>query len=147
MDKPITSILQRKGDWVITTHRSATVLETIERMVDHNVGAIIVTDRNRIEGIFTERDYLRRVTLQGRSAETTRIEDVMTTEVVTVTPQATIRHCMETMTNFRCRHLPVEREGQLAGIISIGDCVKTLFSSAEEQVEELTHYISGTYPR
>ena len=147
MDKSVTSILQQKGDWVITTHRSATILDTIERMVEHNVGAIVVTDRGEIEGIFTERDYLRRVTLKGRAAESTRIHDVMTSEVVTVTPDTTIRECMATMTQRRCRHLPVERDGHLAGIVSIGDCVKELFSTAEVQVQELTQYISGAYPR
>ncbi len=146
MDTPIASILKRKGDWVITIHPTATVFEAIGRMVEHNVGAILVTERGKVKGIFTERDYLRRIALQGRSSKTTRVEEVMTPDVITVDPDATVEVCMALMTEERCRHLPVMRDGALAGIISIGDCVREVSRTATSRVEHLTQYVAGQYP-
>lgn len=144
---PISAILKRKGDWVITIDRSATVFETIQRMVEHNVGAIVVTDNGELCGIFTERDYLRRIALEGRTSRTTNVEEVMTTEVICVAPSATVRECMQIMTAHHCRHLPVLRgDANLSGIISIGDCVRLLSQQAEAEVEELRSYIAGIYP-
>ena len=144
---PISSILKRKGDWVITIDRSATVFDTIKRMVDHNVGSIVVTDNGKLCGIFTERDYLRRIALKGRTSRETRVEEVMTENVICVEPNATAQECLQIMTENRCRHLPVMRDGGcMGGIISIGDCVRALSSHAERQVEDLTSYIAGTYP-
>jgi CBS domain-containing protein len=144
---PVSTILKRKGDWVITIAPSATVFETIERMVEHNVGAIVVTKNGELCGIFTERDYLRRIALEGRTSRTTRVEEVMTADVICVDPDATVQECLQLMTENRCRHLPVLREGKhLGGIISIGDCVRALSEHAERQVENLTSYIAGSYP-
>jgi len=144
---PISNILKRKGDWVITIDRSATVFDTIKRMVEHNVGSIVVTEKGTLCGIFTERDYLRRIALEGRTSRTTRVEEVMTEDVICVDPDATAQQCLQIMTENRCRHLPVLREGKyLGGIISIGDCVRALSDHAERQIEDLTSYISGSYP-
>lgn len=146
MDTPINQILKHKGDWVITIEPSATVFKTIGRMVEHNVGAIVVQEHGVVRGIFTERDYLRRIALQGRSSKTTRVEEVMTEEVIFVEPSATVEECMALMTENRCRHLPVMRDGHLAGIISIGDCVRELSRVREQRLESLTRYVEGQYP-
>ncbi len=146
MQTPVSSILSRKGDWVITIEPAATVFDTISRMVEHNVGAVCVTERGALRGIFTERDYLRRIVLQGRTSKTTRVEEVMTRDVVCATPDHTADDCMAMMTEKKCRHLPVLRDGQLAGIVSLGDCVKVMLETTEDRVRNLENFITGSYP-
>lgn len=146
MQTPVSVILSHKGDWVITIEPHATVFDTIGRMVEHNVGAICVTQGGELLGIFTERDYLRRIALQGRTSKTTRVEEVMTRDVVCATPDHTVDACMEMMTEKKCRHLPVLRDGHLAGIISLGDCVKCMLEARESEVRDLHSFISGGYP-
>lgn len=143
---PVSSLLGQKGREVITTTPEATVLEAIETMVDHNVGSILAMKADRIAGIFTERDYLRRIVLQGRTSDTTQVKEVMTTDVVTVPPRCTVGECMELMTAHKCRHLPVVNEdGTLRGLVSIGDCVKYVSERAKNEVESLKSYIAGGY--
>ena len=142
----VEEILREKGTEVLTTSPSSTVFDAIARMVDHNVGSILVTADGEIEGIFTERDYLRRIVLEGRTSKTTCVEEVMTDDVVWVDPSYTADECMAIMTEHKCRHLPVLNGGDLAGIISIGDCVKQVSRTARSRVEELQKYISGRYP-
>jgi CBS domain-containing protein len=146
MSSPVSSILARKGDWVITIDPTATVLDTIARMVEHNVGAICVTQGGRLLGIFTERDYLRRIVLQGRTSKTTRVEEVMTANVVCAKPDHTVDQCMAMMTDKKCRHLPVIRDDQLAGLVSMGDCVKVMLEATEDHVRNLESFITGGYP-
>ncbi|HKL89164.1 MAG TPA: CBS domain-containing protein [Salinibacter sp.] len=146
MEITVEEILRRKGTEVLTTDPDSTVFDAIARMVDHNVGSILVTDDGEVEGIFTERDYLRRIVLEGRTSKTTRVEEVMTTDVVWVDPSYTADECMALMTENKCRHLPVLSDNALSGIISIGDCVKQVSRTARSRVEELQKYISGRYP-
>ncbi len=146
METPVAHLIKHKGDWVITIDPKATVFKTIGRMVEHNVGAILVAERGEVKGIFTERDYLRRIALEGRSSKTTRVEEVMTADVIFVEPSATVDECMALMTENKCRHLPVMRDGHLAGLISIGDCVREMSRSAKERAETLTRYVTGGYP-
>jgi CBS domain-containing protein len=146
MDKPVSTILRQKGEWVITIHPEATVFETISRMVEHNVGAIAVTKGGELQGIFTERDYLRRIVLRGRTSKDTDVHEVMTREVFCATPEHTVKECLAMMTEKKCRHLPVLRDGKLAGIISQGDCVKCLLADTEQQIESLRTFIRGGYP-
>jgi CBS domain-containing protein len=146
MSTPVSSILTRKGDWVITIEPKATVFDTISRMVEHNVGAICVVEGGELVGIFTERDYLRRIILQGRASKTTRVEEVMTKGVVCATPDHTADDCMALMTEKKCRHLPVLRDGHLAGIVSLGDCVKVMLETTEDHVRDLESFIRGGYP-
>jgi signal-transduction protein with cAMP-binding, CBS, and nucleotidyltransferase domain len=146
MNTRVQAILRSKGTDVLTINPEATVYRAIERMVDHNVGSILVMDGDEIKGIFTERDYLRRIVLQGRASKTTCIAEVMTRDVMCVDPTYDVQECMSIMTSEKCRHLPVLEDGELAGIISIGDCVKQVSRSAQARVEELKHYISGAYP-
>lgn len=146
MKRTIAAILRDKGSHVVTIHPEATVYETIARMVEHNVGSIVVLQNNEILGVFTERDYLRRIVLQGRTSRETIVKDVMTEDVKTATPDHTINACMRTMTEYKCRHLPILHEGKLVGVVSIGDCVKSLLEDSQLEVQHLQGFISGAYP-
>ena len=139
----VASILAAKGSQVHTISPDATAYEAIEGMVRSNVGSLIVSDGTTILGIFTERDYLRRVTLQDRDAKATRVRDVMTPHIICVDPSRTIGECMAMMTQERIRHLPVMERDRLVGIISIGDVVKYLSKEREVEIRHLTEYITG----
>ena len=138
-------MLSHKGRAVVTIEPGATVFEAIGRMVDHNVGAIVVVEDDDVRGIFTERDYLRRIALQGRTSRETRISDAMTADLTTVTPEATVDDCLATMTDGKFRHLPVLHAGRLVGVVSIGDCVRALADSARGEAEEVKRFVSGGY--
>lgn len=146
MQTTVADILRHKGRNVLTTEPTTTVFDAISKMVDMNVGSILVTEGDEVLGIFTERDYLRRIILQGRASKTTRIEEVMTRDVLAADPQFTIDDCMATMTSRKCRHLPVMEDGHLIGVISLGDCAKEKAGEAEARVRYLTDYITGKYP-
>jgi IMP dehydrogenase len=140
----ISDILDAKGRDVLQIDASATVLDAVKAMVGGNVGALIVTEAGQLAGIVTERDYLRRVTLEGRDEQTTPVREIMSAPFVYLGPDATIEECMAIMTERRFRHLPVlEDERELVGIVSIGDVVK--FQSQEQgvQIKFLTEFISG----
>ena len=145
MNTPISVLLNQKGDGVVTIEPEATVFVTIERMVEKNVGSMVVVENDEIRGIFTERDYLRRIVLQGRTSKTCPVGEVMTSELVTVLRETTVEECMKLMTKHKIRHLPVLRDGKLAGIISIGDCVRLLSEEAQGRVEDLERFVSGAY--
>ncbi|MFW5973567.1 MAG: CBS domain-containing protein [Bacteroidota bacterium] len=142
----VADILRHKGGRVVTISGDATVFQAIERMVAENVGSIIVLDDSQIEGVFTERDYLRRVALKGRTSKETPIRDVMTTDVMYVDSSYTVKQCLAIMTQKKIRHLPVMDDGTLVGVVSIGDCVKELSAGAEANVRYLTEFITGRYP-
>ena len=140
----VAKVLEEKGSEVLQIDAEATVFDAIKRMVDSNVGALLVTDHGNVTGIVTERDYLRRVTLEGRTEEETLVREIMTSPLVYVTPETSVEECMAVMTERRIRHLPVFAEGRdLVGIVSIGDVVK--FKSAEQdfQIKFLTEYIES----
>lgn len=140
----IADILDAKGHDVLEIDASATVLDAVKAMVDGNVGSLIVTEGGRLAGIVTERDYLRRVTLEGRDERTTPVREIMSAPFVYIALDATIDECMAIMTERRFRHLPVlDDDRELVGIVSIGDVVK--FQSQEQgvQIKFLTEYISG----
>lgn len=123
----------------------SSVLDAIGEMSKANIGALVITDSDRPVGIFTERDYLRKIALEGRSSRETRVEEVMSSPLITVTPAEATRVAMETMTERRCRHLPVVEGDAMAGIVSLGDLVKHMLSEKEAEVEQLSSYISGSY--
>jgi CBS domain-containing protein len=140
----VAKLLEGKGTDVLQIDADATVFDAIRRMVDANVGALLVTEGGRVAGIVTERDYLRRVTLEGRTEEETLVREIMTSPLVYVTPETSVEECMAVMTERRIRHLPVFTDGrELVGIVSIGDLVK--FKSAEQdfQIKFLTEYIES----
>jgi len=141
----VAKILEQKGSDVIRIEGDATVLEAVQAMVDANVGALLVTgpDPNDVEGIFTERDYLRRVAVQGLTERDTQVRDVMTSPLVVITPETTVEEAMALMTDRRIRHVPVVTDGKVAGMISIGDLVRLQSEEHSFQVRYLTEYISA----
>lgn len=139
----VKHLLQTKSDqvWSIAPH--ATVYAALELMATQNIGAVLVVTGDKIVGIFTERDYARKVILQGRTSKTATVGELMTTEVLYVSPDDTIENCMALMTDKRARHLPVLAAGKLVGLISIGDVVKAIISDREIMIRELERYITG----
>jgi signal-transduction protein with cAMP-binding, CBS, and nucleotidyltransferase domain len=142
----VADILASKGAGVHTVEKTSTVFDAVKKMVDKNVGALVVTDGDAIAGIITERDYLRRIVLEGRTSKTTRVLEIMTERLIVVDPSRPVEECMAMMTSERIRHLPVIHEGRLAGIVSIGDVVKHLSKARAAEIRYLTDYISGKYP-
>jgi CBS domain-containing protein len=130
---------------VLTVPGKASVLEAIGIMSDANVGAIVIQDGEKPAGIFTERDYLRKIALKGLSSKNTTVSDVMSSPLITVGLSDLTRKAMETMTERRCRHLIVIDAGKMVGIVSLGDLVKRLLHEKEAEVEQLSSYISGSY--
>jgi CBS domain-containing protein len=140
----VSDILEGKGRQVLSIEGAATVYEAIAKMVEGNVGALLVNEDGRLAGIVTERDYLRRVTLQGRDERTTPVREIMTSELVYVGPEASVDECMAVMTERRIRHLPVLTDDRkVVGIVSIGDLVKFQSKEQSVQIRFLTEYISG----
>ena len=127
--------------WSISPERS--VFEAIHEMSDKRVGALLVMSEGVLVGIVSERDYARKVILMGRSSKNTEVREIMTTDVVCVSPAQTLDECMALMTKHHIRHLPVMREGQVLGVVSIGDVVKWIISTQEETIRHLEQYISG----
>lgn len=141
----IREVLDHKGSTVITIHSGASVLEAIGIMSQANVGALVIQDGDQPAGIFTERDYLRKIALKGRSSSNTVLRDVMSSPLITVLPTDSSEVAMATMTERRCRHLVVMESGKMAGIISLGDLVKHLLQKKQAEVEQLAQYIAGSY--
>jgi CBS domain-containing protein len=139
----LAKILEEKGDEVLAIEADASVFEAITRMVEANVGALLVTDEGDIAGIVTERDYLRRVTLKGRTDKETAIREIMSSPLIVATPQMTIDECMALMTDRRIRHVPVVEDGQVVGIVSIGDVVKFKSNQQSYEIQYLHEYISA----
>ena len=138
-------LLEMKGSAVYSIAPDASVLEAIQLMSERGIGAVLVMDGGALVGIVSERDYTRKVILQGRASKDTRVEEIMTSDVITATPELTLEQAMRMVTERRIRHLPVTREGRVVGVISIGDMVKTLLSLQKETIEQLKHYIGGGY--
>jgi CBS domain-containing protein len=138
----VSDILGQKGSNVLTIEATETVFDAIKRMVDGNVGALLVTEDGRLTGIVTERDYMRRVALEGRTEKETLVREIMSSPLVYVTPDTTVEECMGVMTERRIRHLPVLGEHrETVGIISIGDVVKFQSDQQNVQIRLLTDYI------
>ncbi|MEO3430637.1 CBS domain-containing protein [Pelagibius sp. CAU 1746] len=140
----IKQILDSKGHDVLTVRPDDTVLQALELMASKNVGAVIVTENDAPVGIFTERDYARNVILKGRSSSNTPIRDIMVPDVIFVKPEQTVDECMAIMSEKRFRHLPVMQGGKLAGIVSIGDLVKTIIDEQKFTIQQLQGYIGGS---
>ena len=137
----VSQLLAIKGRTVHTIDKSATVFEAISQMVERNVGALIALESMRPVGILTERDYLRKVALHGRASRTTRVEEIMSTELISIGLETGVEECMSLMTRNHIRHLPVFDGAELAGIVSIGDIVKFLAGDRLAQIEQLTAYV------
>jgi CBS domain-containing protein len=142
--KTVRHILEAKGSEVYTIGPEASVLEALGRLAEKDVGALVVTGSDgRIVGMLSERDYARKVALLHRVSRDTPVRDIMTQEVICVAPEQTVETCMALMTRKRFRHLPVVVDGRLAGLVSIGDVVKTLMDEQQFAIQQLEHYIMG----
>jgi CBS domain-containing protein len=139
----VLDILEEKGNDVFRIDGDATVLEAVRQMVDANVGSLLVTAADEITGIVTERDYLRRVAVEGRTDTDTFVREIMSSPPVVVTPQTSIDECMALMTDRRIRHLPVTDGGEVIGIVSIGDLVKFKSRQQSFEIQYLTDYITA----
>lgn len=144
MTSTVRQLLLAKGNKVHAISPEATVFEALERMAAHDVGALMVMQDDQLVGIFSERDYARKIILMGRISKDTRVGEVMTSDLITVTPETTVADCMNLMTDHRMRHLPVLEDGKLVGVISIGDVVKAIITQQEFMIAELESYIAGS---
>jgi CBS domain-containing protein len=139
----VNQILKQKENRLITIQSEATVYEALEIMMKHNISAILITKNEDLEGIFTERDYARKVILQGKSSKEVQIKEVMTQSLIVISPDDTLDHCMALMTDKHIRHLPVKDGNQISGMISIGDVVKYIIEDQKEIIKNLEGYISS----
>jgi CBS domain-containing protein len=139
----VSDILGDKGSRVLRIEASSSVFEAVQEMVEQNVGSLLVTDGGDIVGIVTERDYLRRVTLEGRTDRETPVGEIMSSPLVIVTPETDVDECMAIMTDRRIRHLPVVEDGDVVGVVSIGDVVKFTSKQQSFEIQYLTDYITA----
>ena len=141
--KLVQHLLTAKGGDVISIAPDASVFDAIKLMAEKGIGSLVVMDGGTLAGIVTERDYARKVILKGRSSEATAVAEIMTPDVLTTTLDTSADRCMAMMTDKRCRHLPVVEDGDVIGMISIGDLVQAIIADQREEIEQLEHYISG----
>jgi len=139
----LSEILAEKGTNVLKVDADASVFEAVRKMVDANVGSLLVTEGGEIAGIVTERDYLRRVTLEGRTDKEIAVREIMSSPLVVATPETTIDECMAMMTDRRIRHIPVVEGGEVVGVVSIGDLVKFKSKQQSFEIQYLTDYITS----
>lgn len=144
LSESIASILKQKSGVICSVSPSDSVFDAIAMMAEKQVGALLVVFDGKLVGILSERDYARKVILQGRSSKTTSVSEIMTSPVIFVSPKHTVGECMEIITDLRIRHLPVMDEEQLVGMISIGDLVNYILSAQRETIRHLESYITGT---
>jgi predicted transcriptional regulator len=144
MYQTVGQLLQGKGTQVWSVKPETTVYDALVLMADKDIGALVVCEQNKVDGIFTERDYARKCILKGKHSQSTAVKELMSAAVVVVGPQETIENCMKLMTAKHARHLPVLENGQLVGIVSIGDIVKATITGHEFTIEQLQRYITGS---
>jgi CBS domain-containing protein len=140
---PVSSLLHYKGSAVWHVAPEATVFDAIKLMAEKNIGALPVVSRGMLVGIFTERDYTRKIALMGKTSRDTRVQEVLSGEVICVAPNDSVEECMRLMTEHRIRHLPVMQDDHLLGIISIGDLVNWIISAQNSAIEQMEQYIAG----
>ena len=141
--KNVAELLKAKAPRMVSVKPEDTVLEAIKVLAREDIGAAVVMSGNRLAGIFSERDYTRKIVLKGRASDSTRVEEVMTANVVCVSPRARSRDCMALMSEKNIRHLPVIDEGRVVGMVSIRDIVSDIIADQDFTIEQLEHYISG----
>lgn len=139
----VKDILALKGQSVWSVALDASVYDAMKLMAEKGIGALMVMQGEKLVGIISERDYARKVILQGRASRTTQVREIMTSHVLYAQPEQNIEECMAVMTDKRVRHLPVYDEGRLVGVISIGDLVKSIITEQKFMIEQLEKYISG----
>jgi len=141
---PISSVLFRKPSVLWSIAPEATVFEAIRLMAEKNIGALLVLAEGKLAGVFTERDYTRKVALHGKTSRETRVHEIIPREIVTVTPDDSVEDCMKLMTERRVRHLPVLEGANVVGIVSIGDLVNWIISTQNAHIEQMEQYIAGS---
>ena len=141
--KTISKFLDQSKGPVYSGGLNATVREALEIMAQHNIGALLVMDGEALKGIFSERDYARKVALKGKSSNDAKVSDVMTSNVITINTKHSIDQCMQIMTDKHIRHLPIVNDLQVIGLISIGDVVREMIAYQKSMIEQLQSYIAG----
>ncbi len=139
----VSQILERKGSKIVSVPGAAPVLDAIRLMAEHHIGAVLVMDGGQLVGIASERDYARKVILQGRASSDTPVAAIMSSPVVCVAPADSVAECMSIMTERHLRHLPVVDDGQVLGIVSIGDLVKEVIEDQKQEITYLQRYIAS----
>lgn len=142
----VSKLLGRKGSEVYAVSPEASVFEAVEVLSNQNIGALLVMEGETLVGIFSERDYARKVVLKGKSSRQTPVKEIMITPVITVSPDQSIEECMKIMTKSRIRHLPVLDSRKVVGVLSIGDLVNWIITAHEQTINHLEGYIAGRYP-
>jgi len=145
MKTRVSDILKKKEGKIFSVTPKTTVFEAIHLMASNKIGAVLVLDSDRIVGIFTERDYMNKIILEGRTSKETQVKDVMTSKVVFVTPDVSVEESMAVMSEKRCRHLPVLDNKKLIGMVSMGDLVRKLIEDQKIHIQSLTEYIGLSY--
>jgi len=141
--KTISQFLEQSKRPVYSVEPNATVREALEIMAQHNIGALLVIDGQTLEGIFSERDYARKVVLKGKSSSDAKVSEIMTSKVITINTKHTIDQCMQIMTDNHVRHLPIVNDQDVMGLISIGDVVREMMDHQKSMIERLQAYIAG----
>jgi CBS domain-containing protein len=142
----ISAVLNQKGAEVWSIPPDTTVFAAIQLMAERNIGALLVMQSDKLVGMFSERDYTRKVALKGKSSKQTSVKEIMASPIVTVTREHTVEECMRLMTDHRVRHLPVLEGEKVIGVISIGNLVNWIISSQNSTIDQLENYIAGQYP-
>jgi CBS domain-containing protein len=141
--RSVRQVLQAKTPEIHSIGPNAPVIDAIRTMAEHGIGALLVMDSGELVGLISERDYARKVVLQGRSSRDTPVRAVMSDQIVTVDPFDTVDDCMRTVTERRVRHLPVVQDGQVVGVVSIGDLVKAVIEDQQVELDQLQRYIAS----
>ena len=141
--KSVRHLLSQKPSVLFSVERKTSVFEVLHLMMKENISAVLVIENEKLIGIFTERDYARKIVLQGKSSKDTDIGEVMSSNILTVNPKDSVEHCMKIMTDRHFRHLPVVENDKVTGMISIGDIVRFVIEDQKKTIEQLENYISS----
>ncbi|GAB7564444.1 CBS domain-containing protein [Methylobacillus methanolivorans] len=141
--KTVRQVLETKGSTIYSVSPESLVYDALLLMAEHHIGALVVMQRDKMVGIFSERDYAREVVIKGKTSKTTTVGDIMSVQLITVSPDDTVDHCMNLMSGKRIRHLPVLENDQLIGLLSIGDLVKETIAYQEFLIKQLESYIQS----